>query len=203
MAKLFFFPAFTRPYRMLLAFSGFVLVVSVALGYGTWAADAALARQATDQVMARFEIMAGLNWWGQFLVILFNNLKVIVLAIISGAFIPLLPFLVGLLSNGVFLGLLAGYYEYEKGVANSTFFLNLLSHGLFEIPAVLLAVTVGALWGVRNWRSFFRGEKAWSSWGDHAKASLAFVPLILVLLFIAALVEVLVTPLLGNLPSFV
>nr|WP_231133341.1 stage II sporulation protein M [Capillibacterium thermochitinicola] len=193
---------------MLLAFSGFVLLLSVALGYGTWAADPVLAKQTMEQVineqfMVLIEKMADLNWWGQFLVILLNNLKATLLIIVSGAFLPFVPLLVGILPNGFVIGLLAGLYEYELGVPKSTFFLSLLPHGLFEIPAILLAVTISVLWGVRNWRSIFRGEKARTSWAAHAKASLAFFPLILALLIIAALVEVLVTPLIFNLPSFV
>lgn len=203
--KLRFIPAFSQSYRMLLAFSGFVLVLSVALGYGTWTADPVLAKTAIEQVikeqfMVLIEKMTDLGWWGQFWVIFFNNLKASVLIMLSGAFLPFLPLLVGVLPNGFIIGLLAGLYEYEQVLPRSTFFLSLLPHGLFEIPAILLAATIGMIWGARNWRSIIRAGTARSAWGDHAKASLAYVPLIFALLVIAALVEVLVTPLLFKMP---
>ena len=207
MPRLRFLPAFSRSYRMLFAFSGFVLILSVALGYGTWTADPVLAKTAIEQVIkdqfiALIEKMADLGWWGQFLIIFLNNLKATILIILSGAFLPFLPLLVGVLPNGFIIGLLAGLYEYEQVLPKSTFFLSLLPHGLFEIPAILLAATIGMVWGGRNWRSIFRVGTAGSSLGDHAKASLAFVPLLLALLVIAGLVEVLVTPLLFQLPRF-
>lgn len=197
-------PPFSQTYRMLFAFSGFVLVLSIALGYGIWTVDPVLAKKAIEEIikeefMAIIEKIAVLGWWGQFLIIFLNNVKATVLMMLSGAFLPFLPLMVGILPNGYVIGLLAGFYEYERILPKSTFFLGLLPHGLFEIPALLLAATIGTLWGGRNWRSLFREEFSRSTLGAHAKASLAFLPLLLVLLLIAALVEVLVTPLLFNL----
>lgn len=207
MPKRHFLPDFPRSHRMLLAFSGFVLILSVAMGYGTWTADPVLAKNAIEQVIQEqftglIEKMAKLSWWGQFLIIFLNNLKATVLIMLSGAFLPFLPLMVGVLPNGFIIGLLAGLYEYERVLPKSTFFLSLLPHGLFEIPAILLAATIGIIWGVRNWRSIFKADSGRPSWGDHAKRSLAFVPLLVALLVIAALVEVLVTPLFFKLPRF-
>lgn len=204
MIKLRFWPSFTRSYRMLLAFSGFVLLLGVALGYGTWAVDPISAKAVVEEVIAKhftplIAQMAETGWWGQFLVIAFNNIRATALIMISGAILPIIPFIVGLMPNGMFIGLLAGLFEYERNLPKSSFFLSLLPHGIFEIPAILLAATVGVIWGVRNWRSLLRGGGI-GSLGTHAKESMAFIPLLFALLVIAALMEVLVTPLLFTLP---
>ena len=88
--KRHFLPGFPRSHRMLLAFSGFVLILSVAMGYGTWTADPVLAKNAIEQVIQEqftglIEKMAKLSWWGQFR-LFFNNLKATVLIMLSGAF---------------------------------------------------------------------------------------------------------------------
>lgn len=198
-------PGFTRPYRMTFAFSAFMLIFSVALGYGAWTEDPAVAKAAIEVIIdSKFltiiEKMSNAGWWGQFKIIFSNNLLATFMIIMSGAFLPFLPVLMGVIPNGFIIGLMAGYFEAEKFVHRSTFFLGLLPHGLFELPAVILSATVGIIWGSRNWRSLFSGG-AFGSLGAHLKSSLAFLPLIIILLLVAAFIEVLITPLL-TLPSF-
>lgn len=207
MLKIKLLPAFPRSYRMTLAFSAFILLSSVALGYQTWAADPVLAKATIAQIVnTKFvtiiEQMTNTGWWGQFMIIFTNNLKATAVIILSGLFLPILPLLMGIMPNGFMIGLMVGFFETEKLLRKSIFFLSLLPHGFFELPAILLSATVGMIWGGRNWWSIFRGGN-FGTLGAHAKANLAYLPLIILLLFIAALVEVLVTPRLFTLPSFV
>ena len=50
-------PPFSQTYRMLFAFSGFVLVLSIALGYGIWTVDPVLAKKAIEEIIKE-EFMA-------------------------------------------------------------------------------------------------------------------------------------------------
>jgi stage II sporulation protein M len=183
---------------MTFAFSAFMLIFSVAMGYGAWAIDPVVAEAAVEQVInGKFatiaQQMANTSWWGQIMIIFTNNIMATLLIIASGALLPFLPFLIGIVPNGFIIGLMAGLYEYEGIWSKSTFFLGLLPHGLFELPAIVLSATVGMIWGGRNWRSFLQG-RTFGNLGTHTKASLAFLPLIFALLLVAAMVEVLLTP---------
>ncbi len=191
-------PDFPRSHRMIFAFSVFMLIYSVAMGYGAWTTDPAAAKETIEQVInGKFSTiiqqMANAGWWGQTIIIFTNNLTASLLIIACGALLPFLPLLMGVIPNGLIIGLMAGFYEYESILQKSTFFLSLLPHGLFELPAIVLSATVGMIWGGRNWRSILKGGN-FGALGAHAKASLAFLPLIFALLLVAAMVEVLVTP---------
>ena len=196
--KIKLFPAFSRNYRMVLAFCAFLLIFSVSLGYAAWMEDPSLAKQVIDQLVSKkFSALAvkmrATNWLGQLRIIFFNNLTATLLIIISGSLLPILPLLMGIIPNGFMIGLMAGFFEYEKVLPKSSFFLSLLPHGIFELPAVLLSATVGMVWGARNWRSLFK-DRTFFSFSSHFKKGLSFLPLIIILLIIAALMEVLVTP---------
>lgn len=198
MRKLILLPDFPRVYRMTFAFSAFMLIFSVAMGYGAWATEPVVAKTVVEQVInGKFSTiarqMANTGWWGQIIIIFTNNITASLLIIASGAFLPFLPCLMGIVPNGFIIGLMAGFYEYEGILQKSTFFLRLLPHGVFELPAIVLSATVGMIWGGRNWRSFLQA-RTFGNLGAHAKASLAFLPFIFILLLVAAMVEVLVTP---------
>lgn len=124
-----------------------------------------------------------------------NNLKVSLMMLFGGfvfAFIPA----AGAIANGALVGFVV---EQLAAVTRANLFLlvvaGILPHGLFEIPAYLLAsssgirfgwLTLGSLSGVRR-------PKAWrAAWQDLAPTLLWLTGL----LFAAALIETNVTPLL-------
>lgn len=185
---------------MTAAFCAFFLFFSMAMGYAVWHEDPSLANQAVEQlVKTKFSDitakMQNANWFGQIGIILANNLVATLLLVLTGGILPILPVLLGIIPNGMMIGLMAGYFEYQQVLAKSDFFLSLLPHGVFEIPAVLLSATVGLVWGTRNWRNLFR-ERTLTAFRAQAKESLSFLPLIIALLVVASITEVLVTPLL-------
>ncbi|HEY8392625.1 MAG TPA: stage II sporulation protein M [Capillibacterium sp.] len=199
-------PAFPRAYRMMLAFSAFSFLLSIAGGYRVWAEEPALAKEIIERIIeTKFAViveqMSNTGWWGQVFIIFGNNLKAAVLILLSGLFLPILPLVMGIMSNGMMIGLMLGFFEAERLVRKSTFFLSLLPHGIFEVPAILLSATAGVIWGARSWRSILGGG-GFRTVGDHARENLPYLPLIIVLFFIAALMEVLVTPRLAILPSY-
>ena len=198
-------PAFSRSYRMTTAFCAFLLFFSTMSGYVLWQENPALAEQVVEQVVSsKFSPlvvkMQAANWLGRIRIILVNNLMATVLLVFTGGILPVLPVVLGIIPNGTMIGLMAGYYEHQQ-LAKSAFFLGILPHGIFEIPAILLSATVGMIWGARNWRNLMFERKRLTFF-TQTKESLSFFPLIITLLVLASIVEVLVTPVLikANLP---
>ena len=191
-------PAFSRSYRMTTAVCAFLLFFSVVMGYVAWQEDPSLAQQAVEQVMkTKFSPltakMQATNWLGQIRIILVNNLVATMLLVFTGGILPILPVFLGIIPNGTMIGLMAGYFEYQQKLAKSIFFLGLIPHGIFEIPAILLSATVGIIWGMRNWRNLLL-ERTLPSFFEQTKESLSFFPLIITLLVLASIIEVLLTP---------
>ena len=108
--------------------------------------------------------------------------------VLTGVFIMVLsllvvPGLLLILFNGYVVGLVAWFVAVEKGLGVEAFLAGVLPHGIVEIPAVLLASSAG-LYCVATCRSISDVKRVLGG------ASL----LLLVALFIAALIEAYVTP---------
>ncbi|MEC0243975.1 stage II sporulation protein M [Paenibacillus dokdonensis] len=132
--------------------------------------------------------------WSFFVFIFFNNSIKAVVMIFLGLFVGVLPILF-LLINGMVVGYLV-HSSMEQG--NSLFDLvvkGLLPHGIIEIPAIIIACAFGLQMGLlvlsslggsgkgelkRRWREMFRRTLTASVW-------------IVILLFVAAIIESTVT----------
>ncbi|MWV47412.1 stage II sporulation protein M [Paenibacillus sp. HJL G12] len=132
--------------------------------------------------------------WSFFVFIFFNNSIKAVVMIFLGLFVGILPILF-LLVNGMVLGYLV-HSSLEQG--NSLFDLvvkGLLPHGIIEIPAIIIACAFGLQMGLMviaslggsgkeglkgRWRELFRKALTASVW-------------IVILLFVAAIIESTVT----------
>ncbi len=175
-----------------------MLVICVALGYSVWLSSPVLAEQAVTQIIKiKFsdlaEKMRLTNWLGQFRIIFFNNLLVSLVIILAGGILPILPVILGILPNGFIIGLMAGFFEYKQVLTKGNFFLSLIPHGIFEIPAIIISAAVGMVWGAWNWRNLIKSKN--SKWFiSNLKETLTFLPFIITLLFIAAFMEVSVSP---------
>jgi stage II sporulation protein M len=126
--------------------------------------------------------------------IFIQNITVSAFAALGGVIIGILPFLV-LLINGFLIGYIVvaiGLFGPSNPAANFTSVLiGIIPHGIIEIPTFIIASALGLQLGVR-WITEPRGEKlaAFKS----SLISIAYAaPLILILLFIAAIIEVFVT----------
>lgn len=189
------FPPLTKGYRMALALSLFFFLTGLAFGYGFWKEDPGLAKILLDSVMKKFtqlsKQMQNVFWWGQVIIIFLNNLQVTVFMLLIGSILPFIPVLV-INSNGMIIGMFAAYFEEEQIFSKTTFFLSLLPHGLFEMTAILLAAAVGMVWGIRNWMGWLRIRPA-VGFLKNMKHSFSFFPWIVILLLIAAFIEILIS----------
>lgn len=196
--KIKLWPSFSQKYRITIACCTCLLVICVALGYSVWLSSPVLAEQAVTQLIKMkfsdlVEKMQVANWFGKFGIIFSNNLLVSLLIILTGGILPILPIILGIFPNGFIIGLMAGFFEYKQILTKGNFFLSLIPHGVFEIPAIIISAAVGMVWGAWNWRSLFKSTN--SEWIiSNLRETLTFLPLIITLLFIAAFMEVSVSP---------
>lgn len=126
--------------------------------------------------------------------IFLNNAIKALLVIIGGLAVGLFP-AIFLLANGAALGFVLSGSIQSRGVA--TALLAILPHGVFELPAILLASSMGLLLGgcaIKKLRH--AGDVPIS--GELALALKFFAGIVAPLLFIAALVEAFVTSALVN-----
>ncbi|MFY0546421.1 stage II sporulation protein M [Brevibacillus sp. H7] len=130
-----------------------------------------------------------------------NNVISSLMMMALGVFFAVFP-IVGLLSNGVLLGFIMAKISAAGVNPLLVFAVGILPHGIFELPAVVFASAVGIRLGMLSFRSIGallrinRAELVKNEWHAALKQFPAAVLTVVVLLFIAAFVESVVTPLL-------
>lgn len=119
---------------------------------------------------------------------LFASLQMMLLGIFLG-----IPTLLGLFANGSLLGSIIISLS-EKSIPPLTFIaLGILPHGIFELPAFIISAAFGLKLGFHLVFPM-PNKKRRQSLGYTWKEFWALLPLIISLLFIASIIEVLLTP---------
>lgn len=118
-----------------------------------------------------------------------NNLTAAFLAIVFGIFLGLAP-LLAVAVNFFIIGFLLSVFIFS-GQAHY-FFLAIAPHGILELPAVLIASALGLRLGFFWWRPP-AGRSAGKNFISIIKQILSILPLIVILFFAAALIEVFIT----------
>jgi uncharacterized membrane protein SpoIIM required for sporulation len=111
--------------------------------------------------------------------IFLNNLQSAFLGMVLGLAFGIMPF-VNSIGNGIVLGFV---FEKVYNVSGFSNFWRILPHGIFELPAIFIALGLGLQLGVNvifNSRSLFY---------ELRRAVLAFLLIVLPLLIIAAIIE--------------
>jgi len=122
--------------------------------------------------------------FGAFLSIYTNNLTVATSAYALGIFFGIVPWII-VLVNGFILGLVLAVVVSTGLINPVTAMLAVLPHGIFEIPAILLAAAAGIL----VYRGTLKKEGM-----EVVYASLKLYALSAVLLLVAAFIEAFITP---------
>ncbi len=148
-----------------------------------------------DQILQIFEDKFGPEPALDFKLVLdifFNNLQVSLVAIFGGLLVGLGPFVI-VASNGFILGYLIvsvtaltpGNPLYSLGFLA----VGLIPHGVFEIPAFLFASAVGLALGIEWLKKENYGHR-WEVFKKNLGLVVTALPVIIILLFVAALIEV-------------
>lgn len=123
----------------------------------------------------------GLSMWQMVFFILNNNLKNSFFAMLLGVFLGIFPIFTAL-ANGYVLGFVAEKSVQLEGIA---ILLRLVPHGIFEIPAVVLALALG----VRLGAFWFEKDRKKEFLSRLENSLRVFLFIILPLLVIAAIIE--------------
>lgn len=89
----------------------------------------------------QLQMMQEMGVFGRTWLILWNNFKVVIFSMVLGIFFGI-PSLAIVYLNGLLIGIVGGISE-EQGVSMLQFCLGIIPHGIFEIPAFLLAAAIG------------------------------------------------------------
>jgi stage II sporulation protein M len=127
----------------------------------------------------------------QFLFVFFNNSINSFLVIFLGSIFCIFPTIV-LLVNGGILGSL--FFLFKLKLETKSFFLLILPHGIFEVPAILLSGAAGLSLGVSTFKRIFRKQRGLKK--EFKKSFSFFFKTLIPLWIVAAFVEIFFTPLL-------
>ena len=124
-----------------------------------------------------------------FIKIFLNNYISTLLTLLIGLFFGIGP-IIFLFINGFFLGNLIAFASTKVSIYKIG--LAIVPHGIFEIPAVIIATSYGLWWGVKNYRKF-RYKDSFKE--NFALPMKRYLNVVVPLLLIGAFVETYVTPL--------
>ena len=138
-----------------------------------------------------FSISEETTSFQMFLFILENNVIKLFTVILLGIFAGLIP-LLSLWGNGMILGIFAQIVSQE--LSWTFLILGILPHGIIEIPVLILSAAIGIRIGkLAIWRIFGRHKNFRE---EFTKAIKFYIVILIPLLFIAALIEAFITPVL-------
>lgn len=124
----------------------------------------------------------------------FNNLFASLRVIFLGVFLGITPFF-GLFLNGGILGVVTSIMAGEGFSPFLFLTLGILPHGALEVPAFLISAAFGLKLGYHLMFPL-EGKSRWESLAHIFKEIFGVLPFIVVLLMVAAVIEILITPLL-------
>ena len=154
----------------------------------------------TELILQKFEKMQ--HWFihaplvGKIAIIWVNNILASFGTIALGILL-LFPSIFILLENGIVLGIFQKIIGVQNGVAPIWFYLSLLPHGIFEIPALIIATALGIRFGSIPLRLLYYEHKANGTpplFKDFFKDLRCYAVLIVIMLVVAAILEVTVSP---------
>ncbi|PZT54913.1 stage II sporulation protein M [Paenibacillus silvae] len=177
------------------------LLFAVGIGAG-WVSTGPLEQLMLNQIEGIRQVSQQLEQggnvqWNFFLFIFFNNAIKSILVIYAGIFFGILP-IIFLLINGMVLG-----FVVHATMNNGASFFDivvkgLLPHGIIEIPVIIIACAFGLKFGGLTISSLAQlgGEKRaliGTRWREFVKMTLTASFWVVILLFIAAIIESTIT----------
>jgi stage II sporulation protein M len=181
-----------RPYLLV---SAALLGIGIAIGLMTISHFPGVADRFEESVAGFVKMFRGLPKWRLAGAIFLNNSVKALLVILLGPVLGVIAALF-LVINGAAIGIVIYLSSQSRGFWLSL--LTILPHGLLEIPAVLLGTSIGLMLGSHVIKRCF-GKRETALGSELGQALKFFLLVIVPLLFVAALVEVFVTPVVAKL----
>ena len=173
---------FIKPY---LYFVCSLFLVSSFVGY---LAPYQYQQEIAKKLLTYFSPLQSSNQFQVFITIFLKNYISTLLTLLLGLFFCICP-IIFLIINGYTVGNLISFASSKIGIYNIG--LAIIPHGIFEVPAVLIASSYGLWWGVKNYRKFRYKE---SFRDDFSLPIKKYINIVIPLLFFGALVETFITP---------
>ncbi len=130
----------------------------------------------------------------------FRNLKATLIMSLGGVFFGLFP-IFGLFVNGFILGaVMAAVMAHNPLNGLLVILFTVIPHGVIEIPALIMAGAWGLRLGLQHFSDQFKGRRL-STFFTNIKKWVMFIPMLVLLLVIAALLEAFVSGTLAKLMS--
>ena len=130
--------------------------------------------------------------------LMLNNWKAMIFSILYG-FVPFLFLpITAAITNAAILGVLAAWYQHN-GISLGYYFAGILPHGIFEIPALIIAISLGTLLCFHMVLRIFRHKKAISMIDLISNILRTLLLVIFPLIALSAVIETYITPLVMNL----
>ncbi|MBX6394222.1 MAG: stage II sporulation protein M [Alicyclobacillaceae bacterium] len=170
-----------------------VFGVGVAIGYTSSDSLQQILMSQLSQIRDLAQrVRAAGNPWYTVEVIFLNNVKVALFFLVTGVLAGI-PALLGVLGNGALIGFVMAMLHHQGLPIGAVLLYGILPHGVFEIPAFLLAAAFGLKLGWGWWRpksGNTRKEAFLQGWRDAARAA----GIAVLMLAVAAVIEGTVTP---------
>jgi len=164
--------------------------IASAFGYTYASNNPNAGKSFVEQLFEGFRFIDFSNPLEVFGIIFLNNTLKSLVSLLTGFFFGIFPFFF-IFINGYLIGVVVFVKGSEVGI--QTILLALLPHGIFEIPAVILASAYGMKLGSLFYRKVFKRESV--DMGDAVKFFLRkFLRIIVPILLVAAFVETFITP---------
>jgi stage II sporulation protein M len=139
---------------------------------------------------------------GNLVILIFKqNITTSLFALVGGVVLGLLSLAI-VLVNGFILGFVIHFLfrvlPTDLGTKFFIIVITLLPHGIFELPIILISAALGMQWGIAWLLPKSKGKRL-LVWKQNAKSVFLFIPLLVLVLLLAAVIEVFVSSKLAGL----
>lgn len=176
----------TKPVSSYIFVITVIFVMALANGYLMAIQDPQGSRQMIEQLFSGLTFARNLSALQLFVYIFLNNASKAFLVILLGFFFGIVPIFF-VFTNAELIGVVVAVFGAQEGFVRVA--LSLLPHGIFEIPAILIASGYGLWLGVRFYRRLRYKEPFMDAfWFSIRKYFTVVFPLLLLAAFIEAFV---------------
>ncbi|QUL54385.1 stage II sporulation protein M [Paenibacillus tritici] len=195
------FNTFIKDLRTIRAALLLATLLFIAGGVMGWIGTGSLQELLNEQLKGIRQISGDLRessnpQWSFFVFIFLNNSIKSVVIIFLGALFGLLP-AIFLLINGAVIGYLIHLSAIQGQDMFTLIVKGLLPHGIIEIPAIIIACAFGIAFGSKVWSALLaaikRSERRAVVWPAFMRQTLTASFWIVILLFVAAIIESTIT----------
>ncbi|MBE3555136.1 MAG: stage II sporulation protein M [Thermicanus sp.] len=192
--------SFWREHARAMGLAVILFIFGVIIGFLFWQPLSHVMQDILSQLVENVGVdpSGEVNSLSLFFGLFMNNSIAVIILILSGFFFGIYPAW-GMILNGLLLGYLLAATTYSGGDPFAMFIFGILPHGIFEIPALILAATYGLIlgaavfkWVIRLFSPRLRAEDP-VQWKKMFRPLLPTLGITLLLLLIAAAIESTIT----------